>query len=416
MTYDSVFKRVEKKYRLDAADRRAVEAAARPFMAVDAYGRSRITSLYLDTPERAAIARSVEKPLYKEKLRLRAYGAVPGAVLMEAFCGAPLVRNGAAPLSDDEVEARVARALAVVGAAGSGAGDGWPAGGSGPAPAGDAQGSVGAGVSGAVSGVAEGARPGAAGAVGPSAAEILGGAWPVFFGIKKKYRGIVYKRRLALSLPAALAFVSGLSYELACARWPLAAGSGAAAALAPATRQIARELTAAMDRWLPLVPSMGIACDREAWAARLAGPGEREDREPAGVRGRGSAGVAAALLPSSDLRLTFDDRLVYCDCHECRASGAVGAIGAAGGSAGRGAAAASDSWRPIIGASASILEIKSAGPYPLWLVAVLSARGLYPASFTKYGTAYQMAALHEEGPQVAKSSTFALPQPLFSVR
>ncbi len=374
MTYDSVFKRVEKKYRLDAADRRAVEAAARPFMAVDAYGRSRITSLYLDTPERAAIARSVEKPLYKEKLRLRAYGAVPGA------------------------------------------GVGWPAGGSGPAPAGDAQGSVGAGVPGAVSGVAEGVRPGAAGAVGPSVAEILGGAWPVFFGIKKKYRGIVYKRRLALSLPAALAFVSGLSYELACARWPLAAGSGAAAALAPATRQIARELTAAMDRWLPLVPSMGIACDREAWAARLAGPGEREDREPAGVRGRGSAGVAAALLPSSDLRLTFDDRLVYCDCHECRASGAVGAIGAAGGSAGRGAAAASDSWRPIIGASASILEIKSAGPYPPWLVAVLSARGLYPASFTKYGTAYQMAALHEEGPQVAKSSTFALPQPLFSVR
>lgn len=150
MTYDSVFKRVEKKYRLGAADRRATEAAARPFMAVDAYGRSRITSLYLDTPERAAIARSVEKPLYKEKLRLRAYGGVAGAVLMEAFCAAPLVRDGSAPLSDDEVEARVARAVAVAGAA------------------------------------------------------ALGGAWPVFFGIKKKYRGIVYKRRLALSLPAVL--------------------------------------------------------------------------------------------------------------------------------------------------------------------------------------------------------------------
>ena len=70
--YSSVFKRVEKKYRIGAAERAAVEAAAGGPMAVDAYGRTRITSLYLDTPERSMIARSVEKPLYKEKLRLRA--------------------------------------------------------------------------------------------------------------------------------------------------------------------------------------------------------------------------------------------------------------------------------------------------------------------------------------------------------
>ena len=35
------------------------------------------------------------------------------------------------------------------------------------------------------------------------------------------------------------------------------------------------------------------------------------------------------------------------------------------------------------------MEIKSTGPYPPWLVAVLSAQGIYPASFTKYGNAYQ---------------------------
>ena len=64
--YNSVFKRVEKKYRIDVAERAAVEAAAERLMAVDDYGRTRITSLYLDTPERAMIARSVEKPLYKE--------------------------------------------------------------------------------------------------------------------------------------------------------------------------------------------------------------------------------------------------------------------------------------------------------------------------------------------------------------
>ena len=87
MAYDSVFKRVEKKYRTTPRQRAAVEAAARDTgaMAVDVYGRTRITSLYLDTPERAMIARSVEKPLYKEKLRLRAYGEAAGTALMAAF-------------------------------------------------------------------------------------------------------------------------------------------------------------------------------------------------------------------------------------------------------------------------------------------------------------------------------------------
>ncbi|MCQ5071846.1 vacuolar transporter, partial [Adlercreutzia sp. DFI.6.23] len=62
--YNSVFKRVEKKYRIDVAERAAVEAAAERLMAVDDYGRTRIKILYLDTPERAMNARSVEKPLY----------------------------------------------------------------------------------------------------------------------------------------------------------------------------------------------------------------------------------------------------------------------------------------------------------------------------------------------------------------
>ena len=294
--YSSVFKRVEKKYRIGAAERAAVEAAAGGPMAVDTYGRTRITSLYLDTPERAMIARSVEKPLYKEKLRLRAYGDAAGVALMGAFGAGPIVREpGGLPLSDGEVETRVAAGLQVPGAA---------------------------------------------------------AALPVFFGIKKKFKGIVYKRRLALTLPAALAFVSGLPYEQACARWPLSDAALAAAALSPATRQIARELEAAMDRWLPLVPSMGIACDRVAWAYR-----------PEVLEGR-----RGDELFDSDLRITFDDRLEYLDCH-CFHS----------------------PWRSSIESSESIMEIKSAGPYPPWLVEILSAERIYPASFTKYGNAYQMA-------------------------
>lgn len=295
--YSSVFKRVEKKYRIGAAERAVVEAAAGGPMAADAYGRTRITSLYLDTPERCMIARSVEKPLYKEKLRLRAYGDAAGVALMGAFGAGPIVREpGGLPLSDGEVETRVASGLQVPGAA---------------------------------------------------------AALPVFFGIKKKFKGIVYKRRLALTLPAALAFVSGLPYEQACARWPLSDAALAAAALSPATRQIARELEAAMDRWLPLVPSMGIACDRAAWAYRPEMFQEREGDE----------------LFDSELRITFDDCLEYLDCH-CFHS----------------------PWRPIIESSESVMEIKSAGPYPPWLVEVLSAERIYPASFTKYGNAYQLAA------------------------
>lgn len=295
--YSSVFKRVEKKYCIGAAERAAVEAAAGGPMAVDAYGRTRITSLYLDTPERSMIARSVEKPLYKEKLRLRAYGDAAGVALMGAFGAGPIVREpGGLPLSDGEVEARVAAGLQVPGAA---------------------------------------------------------AALPVFFGIKKKFKGIVYKRRLALTLPAALAFVSGLPYEQACARWPLSDAALAAAALSPATRQIARELEAAMDRWLPLVPSMGIACDRVAWAYRPEMFQEREGDE----------------LFDSELRITFDDCLEYLDCHRFRSP-----------------------WRPIIESSESVMEIKSAGPYPPWLVEVLSAERIYPASFTKYGNAYQLVA------------------------
>lgn len=295
--HSSVFKRVEKKYRIGAAERAAVEAAAGGPMAVDAYGRTRITSLYLDTPERSMIARSVEKPLYKEKLRLRAYGDAAGVALMGAFGAGPIVREpGGLPLSDGEVETRVAAGLQVPGAA---------------------------------------------------------AALPVFFGIKKKFKGIVYKRRLALTLPAALAFVSGLPYEQACARWPLSDAALAAAALSPVTRQIARELEVAMDRWLPLVPSMGIACDRVAWAYRPEMFQEREGDE----------------LFDSELRITFDDCLEYLDCHRFRSP-----------------------WRPIIESSESVMEIKSAGPYPPWLVEVLSAERIYPASFTKYGNAYQLAA------------------------
>ena len=43
---------------------------------MDEYGLDTICSLYYDTPDHQLIRRSLEKPVYKEKLQLRSYGPV----------------------------------------------------------------------------------------------------------------------------------------------------------------------------------------------------------------------------------------------------------------------------------------------------------------------------------------------------
>ena len=44
-----------------------------PYMQLDKYGRTTIRNLYFDTDDYLLIRRSIEKPIYKEKLRLRSY-------------------------------------------------------------------------------------------------------------------------------------------------------------------------------------------------------------------------------------------------------------------------------------------------------------------------------------------------------
>ena len=44
------------------------------YMVADEHGVSTICSLYFDTPDHLLIRRSMEHPVYKEKLRLRSYG------------------------------------------------------------------------------------------------------------------------------------------------------------------------------------------------------------------------------------------------------------------------------------------------------------------------------------------------------
>ena len=68
-----VFKRYELKYMLTHTQKEKILEAMKPYMRLDAYGRSTVRNLYLDTPDYRLIRRSIEKPTYKEKLRIRSY-------------------------------------------------------------------------------------------------------------------------------------------------------------------------------------------------------------------------------------------------------------------------------------------------------------------------------------------------------
>lgn len=75
MESQMVFRRYEIKYLMDRRQRAEVLKAMEPYMALDGYGRSSVRSVYYDTPDFRLIRRSLEKPVYKEKLRLRSYGS-----------------------------------------------------------------------------------------------------------------------------------------------------------------------------------------------------------------------------------------------------------------------------------------------------------------------------------------------------
>ncbi|MBR3039299.1 MAG: polyphosphate polymerase domain-containing protein [Lachnospiraceae bacterium] len=79
MSYQDTFKRVEIKYLLSASQKRELMKTIKKHMILDQYGRTTIQNIYYDTPDWQLIRTSLEKPIYKEKLRLRSYGtADPG--------------------------------------------------------------------------------------------------------------------------------------------------------------------------------------------------------------------------------------------------------------------------------------------------------------------------------------------------
>ena len=244
-TAGDTFERKEKKYLITSAQCAALKEELSARMRLDDYGATRIDSLYLDTPDRSLICRSLEKPLYKEKLRVRSYGAF-------------------------------------------------------------------------------------------SEASIL------YVEIKKKFKGIVYKRRVRMSARGAREYCNGnLTYEEAQREYPVQGNPEKD--LAPGKIQIAHEIDAFFNRHEGLKPSVLISCLREAWC-----PIDSEDENCVD-------------------RITFDEDISYIDLFED----------------------ASVQRRSVAAPGQVVMEIKCSGGYPLWLCGLLDAHGVYPRSFSKYGNAYK---------------------------
>ena len=186
-----------KKYLISSGQCKAIKEGLTSHMRLDDYGATRIDSLYLDSFDHNLICKSLEKPLYKEKLRVRSYGAFSEA---------------------------------------------------------DA----------------------------------------VYVEIKKKFKGIVYKRRVRMSAEGARAYYTHqMTYEQAQHVYPVL--QNPENDLTVGKIQIAREIDAFFKRHPGIEPAMLISCIREAWC-----PNDIDDQDCVD-------------------RITFDESISYVDLLEANA-------------------------------------------------------------------------------------------------
>ncbi|NLG10136.1 MAG: polyphosphate polymerase domain-containing protein [Coriobacteriaceae bacterium] len=157
----------------------------------------------------------------------------------------------------------------------------------------------------------------------------------VFVEQKKKLNGVVYKRRIAMTLSKAFALINLAAYYDDDTKIVLGE---------KLSSQIANELFWASKRYQSLQPLLQISCDRLAFVEK---------------------GAA-----ESGLRITLDSSLNW-------QPGSWSFVSNPG------------YGFPLNGGS--MMEIKLAGPYPLWLSRMLDDLDIYPTSFSKVGTAYKLA-------------------------
>lgn len=255
---NNLFKRIEKKYLLSGEKYELLMAAIADYIEPDEYPHSTICSMYYDTPDFKLIRASIEKPLYREKLRVRSYGV---------------------PTRDSSV----------------------------------------------------------------------------FVEVKKKYDGVVYKRRLKMELgelegylnerTEPIHFLEKISNE----REP-----GSREDLAGDTRgdarsdkevfvdnQIYHEINYFLDHYGNLQPMMFLSYERDAFFAK-------DDR---------------------DLRITFDSDITYRRDDLRLEDGVFG--------------------KKLIQPDQHLMEIKVPGAMPLWLSHILDRLEIRSSAFTKYGNAYK---------------------------
>lgn len=245
----NVFSRHEIKYLLTAEQRRAVMKGIEKRMIPDAHGMSTIRNIYYDTPDYRLIRRSLEKPTYKEKIRLRSYGKPTGETV-------------------------------------------------------------------------------------------------VFLELKKKFDGVVYKRRVELKEKDAELYMAGriglkeLTERIAEVSNP----------------QIAKEIDYFKNYYKTLKPMVYLSYDRCAYFSE-------EDES---------------------LRITFDKNIRW---------------------RGTDVKLTEDAWgEDLLGEGESLMEIKTATALPIWLVEVLSKAGVKPASFSKYGNAYRAIELEATNERKGKQN------------
>ena len=141
-----------------------------------------------------------------------------------------------------------------------------------------------------------------------------------FLEIKKKYKGVVYKRRISLSHAEAMDYIHG--------------------GKKPPDSQIMREIDYAMSFYEHPKPSVIVSYERDAFFVRD--------------------------LPA--LRITLDQSVRY------RADDLDLTLG--------------DYGRILLPPEFTLMEIKTDGAMPLWLSHALDECGIFPTSYSKYGTAY----------------------------
>ncbi|MGN0203164.1 MAG: polyphosphate polymerase domain-containing protein [Coprococcus sp.] len=73
MNNQMIFKRYEIKYMLTREQKAFILSVLDSHMTPDEFGRSTIRNIYFDTDTYRLIRQSIEKPAYKEKLRIRSY-------------------------------------------------------------------------------------------------------------------------------------------------------------------------------------------------------------------------------------------------------------------------------------------------------------------------------------------------------